>query len=133
LWIATLSSNGALVSCNAGFPPPFCVPMESDDVRLLEVGGPLAGVVEGAEYHDQTLRLLPGDAVIAVSDGVLRSRDATGQEFGPSRAEDIAIEERRQPLDRIAEAICQGALEHGASSVPVDDLMVFAVRYSRDG
>ena len=133
LWIATLSSNGALVSCTAGFPPPFCVPMESDDVRLLEAGGPLAGVVPDAEYHEQTLRLLPGDAVLAVSDGVLRARDATGQEFGPARAEEIAIEQRRQPLDRLAEAICRGAQEHMASSLPVDDLAVFAVRYSRDG
>lgn len=133
MWIATLSSNGALVSCNAGFPPPFLVPMESDEVRLLEAGGPLAGVLGDAEYHEQTLRLLPGDAVVAVSDGVLRSRDATGREFGPTRVEEIAVEQRRQPLDRLAETICHEALEHGASSVPVDDLAVFAVRYSRDG
>ncbi len=133
LWIATLSSTGVLISTVAGFPPPFCVPMESDDVRPLEAGGPLAGVSEVGEFHEQTLRLLPGDAVIAVSDGVLRARDAAGHEFGLARVEEIAVEQRRQSLDRMADEIVRGAQEYAASHVPIDDLTVFAVRYSRDG
>jgi hypothetical protein len=132
LWVARLSSSGALVSCNAGFPPPLCVPIEDDHVRYLDVGGPIAGVVEAAEYHEQTLRLLPGDAVLAVSDGILGARDAAGMALGSPCVEELVLDQRRQPLDRVAEAVCRAALDHSAARVPVDDLMVFALRYAPD-
>jgi hypothetical protein len=131
-WFATLSTGGRLLSCTAGFPPPICVPMDGDDLRRLAAGGPVAGVLAEPDYEEQAARLLPGDIVLAVSDGVLRARDAAGHEFGAAGVEELAVEQRRQPLDRVTEVVCGGALEHGSSAVPVDDLMALALRSSRE-
>jgi sigma-B regulation protein RsbU (phosphoserine phosphatase) len=93
----------------------------------------MLGATDGTDFHEETVRLLPGDVVIAASDGILRAHDATGREFGTQKVEEIALEQRRQPLDQLADAITRGALEHGASGIPADDLTVVALRYSRDG
>lgn len=131
-WIAALSTSGQLLSCTAGYPPPFCVPVDGDGLRRLAAGGPVAGVLADPDYEEQALRLLPGDAVVAVSDGVLSALDAAGREFGAARVEEIALDQRRQPLDRMVQAIARGALEHGPSAAAVDDLTVLALRFSRD-
>jgi hypothetical protein len=130
-WIATLAPNGQLLSCVAGFPPPCLLPGDGAP-RALCVGGALLGATEGTDFQEEAIRLLPGDVVIAVSDGVLCAHDAAGSEFGAHRVEEIALEQRRQPLDQLSEAIARGALEHGASGIPADDLTVLALRYSRD-
>lgn len=131
-WLATLSPSGQLASCTAGAAPPWWVPFEGDAVRRLDVGGPLLGAIPDAGFDEQDLRLLPGDAVTAVTDGVLGARDAAGDAFGPERVEELAVEHRRQPLDRLAERVAHAALAHQGTARPVDDLTVFALRYSRD-
>jgi serine phosphatase RsbU (regulator of sigma subunit) len=78
------------------------------------------------------LRLLPGDVVVAVSDGLLQAQDATGQPFGFERLSELLSEQRRQPLDRMVETICRAALDFTGHPRPPDDVLVFALRYSRD-
>ncbi len=132
LWLAYVSSNGQITSCNGGFPEPLCIPKDGADPRWLSAGGPLAGVSADAAYEQETIQLLPGDAVLAVSDGVLGASDAAGHEFGLQRVEDLARELRHQPLARLVGEICDVALAFTGAPTPVDDLTVLGVRFSRE-
>jgi sigma-B regulation protein RsbU (phosphoserine phosphatase) len=70
--------------CNAGHFPPILLRADGR-AELLESGGPLLGAVEGADYESGEVILSPGDTLIAYSDGVLECRNASGEEFGPTR------------------------------------------------
>jgi sigma-B regulation protein RsbU (phosphoserine phosphatase) len=52
---------------------------------LLEIGGPLLGAIEPADFHTGRVILQPGDTLVAYSDGVLECRNASGEEFGSDR------------------------------------------------
>jgi hypothetical protein len=133
VWVAQLSGSGQLSYCNAGMAPPLWVPADDNAPRPLEAGGPVAGALPQADYREETLQLLPGDLVVAASNGVLHSRDGTGVCFGDARLSDLVTELRRQPLERLTRAVCEAARSFGGRPVPTDDLTVFALRYTPPG
>jgi sigma-B regulation protein RsbU (phosphoserine phosphatase) len=75
---------GKLTYCNAGHFPPILLHADGRTC-LLDVGGPLLGAIEGAEYQSGELLLEPGDTLLAYSDGVLECRNSSEEEFGVDR------------------------------------------------
>jgi sigma-B regulation protein RsbU (phosphoserine phosphatase) len=75
---------GKLTYCNAGHFLPILLHADGR-TRLLDVGGPLLGAIEGAEYQSGELLLEPGDTLVAYSDGVLECRNSSEEEFGVDR------------------------------------------------
>jgi len=132
LWAAQLSLNGQLISCTAGFPPPLWLPEDGSDPTWLTSGGPVAGALPGASYETETIRLLPGDSIVAVSDAVLDARDAADQVFGTARLAEWLAENRRLPVERLVEQTLATVVEFTGRPVPADDLTVFALRFTRD-
>lgn len=76
--------RGKLTYCNAGHFLPILLRADGG-VCLLDVGGPLLGAIEGAEYQTGELVLEPGDTLVAYSDGVLECRSPADEEFGMDR------------------------------------------------
>ena len=133
LWVACISPNGQLTSCSAGYPAAICLPTDGVVGQRLTAGGPPAGVAtERHAYQEDRLRLLPGDAVVVVSDGVLGVVSANGATFGVERVEDLLHEYHRQPLDHLVRRVNDEALAFGGIAQPVDDLVVLGVRFSRE-
>jgi sigma-B regulation protein RsbU (phosphoserine phosphatase) len=130
VWVGQLSGSGQLSYCNAGLAPPLWVPSDDNPPRPLGAGGPVAGAIQQPNYHEETLQLLPGDLVVGASNGVLYARDSADQSFGMERLTELVTEMRREPLDRLTRAVCEAARNFGGRPAPVDDLAVFAVRYS---
>ena len=130
MWVGQLSGSGQLSYCNAGMAPPLWIPADDNPARPLDAGGPVAGAIHQPNYHEETLQLLPGDLVVGGSNGVLYARDDSEQNFGMERLVELVTELRRQPLDRVTRAVCEAARNFGGRPVPVDDLTVFALRYS---
>ena len=130
LWVGQLSGSGQLSYCNAGMAAPLWVPADDNPARPLDAGGPVAGALHQPNYREETLQLLPGDLVLGASNGVLLARDGAGECFGLERLAELVAELRRQPLDRVTRAVCEAARNFGGRPVPVDDLTVFAFRYS---
>src|SRR5216684_580882 len=68
-----------LVYCNAGLPAPLLL-RHSKTVEPLEKGGPMLGAMQQAAYDTGSVRLNPGDMLLAYSDGTplrRRSKRAT--------------------------------------------------------
>jgi len=76
--------RGDVTYCNAGHFPPMVLRADGR-TELLQEGGPLLGAIDDAEFCSATLALEPGDTLVAYSDGVLESCDASGEEFGTDR------------------------------------------------
>jgi len=133
LWLGSLSPRGMLQSCAAGCPPPIVMPSEGEPgPRLLE-GGPPPGAVAGpASYEHAAVRMLPGDTLLVVSDGLLNAASASGIAFGETGVLDQLHDLRRRPLTTLVGSLVEAARQHAELAAPVDDLVALALRFTRD-
>ena len=105
-----LERDGELTVANAGHLAPY---RNGEELRV-EQSLPL-GIVAGATYADDGLRMEPGDRLTLMSDGVVEARDARGELFGFERTRGI--------VGARAEAIAAAAQQHGQE----DDITVVTV------
>jgi anti-anti-sigma factor len=80
------TTNGDLVYTNAGHDPPYVRGVDGSLQRLEERHGPLAGAAPGVVYRESRRRLVPGDVLVAFTDGVTEARDASARPFSDGRA-----------------------------------------------
>ena len=130
MWIGVLSPSGQLTSCAAGYAPPLWVPGDDSAVAQLQSGGPMLGVDATGHWDEETVRMLPGDVIAAVSSGVIGARNVTSLPFGPSRLEERIKEHRRQPMDAVSDGVVQGVLAWSGRPTPIADVCVLAIRFS---
>lgn len=69
---------------NAGHLPPLLVASTSGDVRRLETGGPVLGLLPKASYQEECIDLDGEETLITYSDGLLEATSPAGEEFGES-------------------------------------------------
>jgi serine phosphatase RsbU (regulator of sigma subunit)/dihydrofolate reductase len=115
---------------NGGHNPPAVLRKEDGAWRVFRLGdgGPVIGLLAGAVYKEQRLHLLPGDILLAFTDGISEAMNASEDEWGEDRmiAEvqahaDLNAEELLQHLFRAADAFAAGAPQH-------DDMTVVVLR-----
>jgi serine phosphatase RsbU (regulator of sigma subunit)/dihydrofolate reductase len=106
---------------NGGHNPPALLRKEDGAWRVFRLadGGPVIGLLAGAVYKEQILHLLPGDVLLAFTDGISEAMNASEDEWGEDRmiAEaqahaDLNAEELLQGLFREADAFAAGAPQH---------------------
>jgi phosphoserine phosphatase RsbU/P len=73
-----------LVYVNAGHNPPI-LRRAGGTTEKLEIGGLPFGIEGDAIYETAAIELMPGDALIFYTDGVVEAFDEKGQEFGNER------------------------------------------------
>lgn len=74
-WVATLASAGH----------PFPLLIRHGAVTKLGRPGSLVGVFDDVAFHDVSIKLATGDALVLFTDGVLEARDDNGEFFGDDR------------------------------------------------
>ena len=120
--------NRRLTLANGGEPYPLLV--RNGVTTELQVSGVPLGLFGDTEYEEITVDLLPGDAVICASDGILESEDSDQQEFGADRLH--ALLAGIIPDDAaltIADRILSATDEYsGAESTPHDDRTLIVLR-----
>jgi serine phosphatase RsbU (regulator of sigma subunit)/dihydrofolate reductase len=115
---------------NGGHNPPAVLRKEEDawQVLRLEEGGPVVGLLAGAGYTQQTLRMLHGDILLAFTDGISEAMNAADDEWGEDRMiseaqahAGLSATELLQQLFRAADAFAAGAPQH-------DDMTLVVLR-----
>ena len=115
---------------NAGHNPPAVLRKEDGAWRVFRLGdgGPVVGLLAGAVYKQQVLQLLPGDILLAFTDGISEAMNAAEDEWGEDRmiAEaqahaNLNAAELLQRLFRAADAFAAGAPQH-------DDMTLVVLR-----
>lgn len=106
--------EGSVTLSHAGHLPPYLngreVPME---------GALPLGMISGAEFASQSMRLQPGDELTLLSDGVVEAQNSQGKLFGFERVHEM-MEQRAS-----AEEIASAAQKFGQA----DDITVLQVRW----
>ncbi len=82
------AQTGLLEYCNAGHEPPYLLPNgDRPLLRLMDGGGPPLCAVDRFPYAASSRRLVPGDTICLVTDGVLEAMSPKAEAYGRSRFE----------------------------------------------
>jgi len=117
-----------LTYSNAGHNPPLIL-RKGEAPRLLEVGGPILGVLPEAKYQEAQAELLPNDILLLYTDGVTEARDESDQEFGLDRLADMAERHRNLSAHELARRISHEVQSFNAPDSTMDDLTLSVVKY----
>ena len=129
-WTATPART--LHYVNGGHNPPAVLRKEDGAWQVFRSGdgGPVVGLLAGAVYKQQMLHLLPGDILLAFTDGISEAMNAEEDEWGEDRmiAEaqvhaDLNAAELLQSLFGAGDAFAAGAPQH-------DDMTLVVLRIS---
>lgn len=112
---------------NAGHPPPLFV--RGGEIKRLETGGTVIGLFEDREYEQEILEVGAGDLLIAYSDGLTESEDASGEEFGDKRLMDLVLQSPDASPHALIKRIVSTAETWSGSTEQSDDLTVIAARF----
>ena len=128
LFFARLDPRGnELAYCNAGLPAPLLI-RQDGAVARLEIGGPMLGALQTAEFQSGKVRLNPGDMLIASTDGVTECRNSGDEEFGMERLSAVAGAVRAASANRALFSTLAAVLDFADECAPSDDLTLVVLR-----
>jgi len=116
---------------NAGHLPPYLLRKTNNQIEShrLETGGPVMGLLPGANFQQAEEFVAPGDLLVAFSDGVVEATSDTGEEFGDKRLLAVIQEMWDSSATDIRNAI-HARLKQFTGDLPVvDDQTLIVVRF----
>ena len=116
-----------LVYCNAGLPAPLLL-RHNKTVERLEKGGPMLGALQKAAYDTGSVRLNPGDMLLAYSDGVTECRNSKDEEFEIGRLSAAANAVGGASANQVLFSTLGAVLDFADACSPEDDLTLLVIR-----
>ena len=99
----------------------------NNEVKRLDCGGSVVGLLEGMKYEQATVKLGPGDIVIIYSDGVTEPENEFG-DFGEDRLLDLVRRNRGLSLEGISNAVMQSLKTWIGDQEQPDDITLVLAR-----
>jgi serine phosphatase RsbU (regulator of sigma subunit) len=128
-FIARLESDSLRMTfCNAGHNYPV-VARRNGEQLTLERGGIVLGIMEGAAYEEDAVRLQAGDRVLLYTDGITEAVDAAGEQFGETRLYEVlrGLPQELSARD-VADHILDALRAFLGEEEPRDDMTLMVVR-----
>jgi phosphoserine phosphatase RsbU/P len=124
-----VGNDGVLTYCNAGHNAPILVSAAGS--RRLTTGGTVLGLFEHAAFEEETVRLEPGDSIIAFSDGVTEALNPDGEEFGDARLLASIHAQRTASPQALIDGVLRDLHAFCADATQTDDVTIVTVRYGQ--
>jgi serine phosphatase RsbU (regulator of sigma subunit) len=125
------AQTGLLEYCNAGHEPPYLLPNgDRPLLRLMDGGGPPLCAVDRFPYAASSRRLVPGDTICLVTDGVLEAMSPKAEAYGRSRFE-VLLEKvgRAASASEVGEAIRLEVSRFADGVEQSDDMAILVLRW----
>lgn len=124
-------SERALHYINAGHCPPLLVRKTASgfELKQLEEGGTVIGLIAGARYQQASVSIAPGDLLIVFSDGIVESANPKDDEYGEKRLAEVVKENFTKGVDEIRAGVLKSVEQFAAGVPPADDLTFLVVRF----
>ncbi len=123
--------TGVLTYCNAGHNPPLLYRIDGA-MESLDPTGAAIGLVEQTGFLQKSVQLLPGDRLLLFTDGVVEWMNPAKELFGEHRVHSLLRESTslnpQQTITRLRDRL----QSFHATSTPLDDTTVIAVKVKRE-
>jgi sigma-B regulation protein RsbU (phosphoserine phosphatase) len=127
LFLAVLDvPTGRLRYANAGHIPPLV--MAAGDPMPFTTGGPLLGIIPGADFEEGEVTLKPGSLLALYSDGVIEAMNEAGRMFNQRRVVASLRAGRGLPVIQSLGRLLEAVEEFRGKSEPTDDISVILLR-----
>ncbi len=122
LVISVDCSSNELTMVNAGHPHPALKrPDGSAEWAAIETGFPI-GIVEGAEFEEETFSLAPGERICLFTDGITEAMNPDQECFGEERLKEAVAETKSNRAEDIVRHVQESISEHVGEAKQSDDL-----------
>jgi sigma-B regulation protein RsbU (phosphoserine phosphatase) len=121
-------STGEITYCNAGHNPPYILKPDGSTEVLPMPQDFLVGAIEGLEYHDQHMKLEPGETLVMFTDGVNEAMNIDYKEFGDDRLEASLKKCAGQDCQQIIDTVKADVAEFVGEAEQSDDITLFALK-----
>jgi sigma-B regulation protein RsbU (phosphoserine phosphatase) len=121
------SSTNRFTFCNAGHQPPLVLhktSREKEYVEMLRPTGAAIGLVEEAEFAEETIELQKQDLLVLYTDGVTEAVNPQNQEFGRERLVKLSRQINNAPAKEVIQQIRQGLDEFCEGKPLADDTTI---------
>ncbi|HSJ56183.1 MAG TPA: PP2C family protein-serine/threonine phosphatase [Anaerolineae bacterium] len=117
-------ATGLLLFINGGHEPPLLIGASGVKAELGPTG-PLVGIFAEAQFEIGSVRVEPGDTLLAFTDGVTEARNANGDLFGRDRLRTLLA----RPVLTASELLdyVQAHVDEHVSGADTDDLALLAL------
>ena len=115
---------------NAGHCRPLLV-RSNGEVRTLEDGGPVLGLLRNARYSASEVEVGTGDALVLYSDGLVEATNESGEEFGEEGVRAAIAESGARTPEGLRAAILAAARTFTRNAALSDDLTLVVARCER--
>ena len=126
--------TGELSYCNAGHEDPFLLaPGQASTRRLGGGGGPPLCAVDDFPYRGEHARLVPGELVAIVTDGVTEAQRSGGDLYGAARvATLVGSIGATSPAAAVVDALMADVSSFAGDAAQGDDRTVLVLRWNGD-
>jgi phosphoserine phosphatase RsbU/P len=123
-----ISPEGTLTYSNAGHNPPLLI--SSSGIRRLETGGLVLGLFDHAVFEEETVRLVPGDTIVAFSDGVSEALNEAGEEYTEDRLMTALSARRGGSPEQLLDQLLADVRGFCGRATQNDDVTMVVVQYN---
>jgi sigma-B regulation protein RsbU (phosphoserine phosphatase) len=122
-------ATGELAFSCAGHEPPLRVPPAGAPAPLPGEGGPILGLLDTVAFPVNAVRLAPGEAILAYTDGIGEAFDAQGGLFGLERLEGAVTAAPSRDPDTLNAAVREAVRGFAGVARQSDDITILTLRY----
>jgi sigma-B regulation protein RsbU (phosphoserine phosphatase) len=131
LFYATFSPASRILKyVNAGHNPPL-LRRADGSIEWLETGGAPVGMFHSSPYGVGSLRLNPGDVLVAYTDGIVEAQDALAEQWGARRLVEVVDESRDEMAAQINARIWKAVDRFVGRADQRDDMTLLVLRVTR--
>lgn len=120
--------TGDIRYVNAGHPPAVLVGADGRWTPALTSTAPAVGLMDVTDFPAASHRLLPGDTLIVMSDGVCEARDGRGDDFDLACLGTLASRCQGGDVTALADEIVHEVQRHRGTDQGQDDVTVVILR-----
>ena len=116
---------------NAGHCAPILIGLRNNkaEIKRLDVGGPVLGLLPAATYSQGCVEIQSGDLMVLYSDGLVEAMNSSGEEFGESRLEALLPQSLRERPEKIRDSILASVRTFLGDRAPHDDLTCVVAKF----
>jgi predicted permease len=112
---------------NAGHNPPYLLRLAAG-IEELATGGTVIGMFPQASYEEAKVDLLPGDVLVAFTDGVTEALSPGEEEFGEERLKELLRRVAHLPVEEMSVEISRELREWIDEAAQYDDLTFIVMK-----